>query len=67
MKLSYPTDMSDEQWELLSQLLPSAKSGGRPWSVDLRAIVNAIFYIVVAGCAWRMLPKDLPNWKTVYH
>lgn len=67
MELSYPTDMSDEQWELLSAKLPAAKSGGRPRSVDLRAIVNAIFYIVVAGCAWRMLPKDFPNWKTVYH
>lgn len=67
MKLSYPTDLTDAQWELLLPLLPSAKPGGRPRSVDLRAIVNAIFYMVVAGCAWRMLPKDLPNWKTVYH
>lgn len=67
MSLSYPTDLSDEQWELLLALLPGAKPGGRPRSVDVRAIVNAIFYIVVAGCAWRMLPKDLPNWKTVYH
>ncbi len=67
MNLSYPTDLSDEQWELLSKLLPCAKSGGRPRSVALRAIMNAIFYIVVAGCAWRMLPRDFPNWKTVYH
>lgn len=67
MELSYPTDMSDEQWELLLPLLPLAKPGGRPRCVDLRAIVNAIFYIVVAGCAWRMLPKDFPKWKTVYH
>ena len=52
---------------LLQALLPAAKPGGRPRSVDMRAIINAIFYIVVAGCAWRMLPKDLPNWKTVYH
>lgn len=67
MELSYPTDLNDEQWELLLPLLPSAKPRGRRRSVDLRAIVNAIFYMVVAGCAWRMLPKDLPNWKTVYH
>lgn len=59
--------MTDEQWELLFPLLPSAKPGGRPRSVEIRAIVNAIFYIVVAGCAWRMLPQDLPKWKTVYH
>ena len=67
MNLSYPTDLSDQQWELLSPLLPLAKSGGRPRSVALRAITNAIFYIVVAGCAWRMLPNDFPKWKTVYH
>jgi transposase len=51
MELSYPTDVSDEQWELLQALLPPAKPGGRPRSVELRAIINAIFYIVVAGCA----------------
>ena len=67
MELSYPTDLNEEQWELLSQLLPPAKPGGRPRSVPLIAIVNAIFYIVVAGCAWRMLPQDFPKWKTVYH
>jgi transposase len=66
MKLSYPTDMTDEQWELIEGLLPAAKTGGRPRSVDIRAVVNAIFYLVVAGCAWRMLPRDFPNWKTVY-
>lgn len=67
MELSYPSDLSEDQWELLSKLLPSAKPGGRPRSVPLIAIVNAIFYVVVAGCAWRMLPKDFPKWKTVYH
>ena len=67
MELSYPTDLTEEQWELLSPLLPSPKSSGRPRSVPVVAIVNAIFYIVVAGCAWRMLPKDFPKWKTVYH
>lgn len=61
MKSSYPTDLSDEQWDLLLALLPGAKPGGRPRSVDVQAIVNAIFYIVAAGCAWRMLPKDLPK------
>lgn len=67
MAPSYPTDLTDEQWALLLPLLPHAKAGGRPRSVDLRAVVNAIFYIVVAGCAWRLLPQDLPKWKTVYH
>ena len=60
MELSYPTDLTEEQWELLSPLLASSKPGGRPRSVPLIAIINAIFYIV-AGCAWRMLPKDFPK------
>ena len=67
MTLSYPTDLSDEQWDLLLPLLPAAKPGGRPRSVELRVIVNAIFYRVVAGCAWRMLPPDFPKWQTVDH
>jgi transposase len=67
MSLSYPTDLTDEQWELLSPLLPAAKSGGRPRTVHLRDILNAIFYMVVAGGAWRLLPHDFPCWKTVYH
>jgi putative transposase len=67
MALSYPTDLTDEQWNLIGGLLPSAKPGGRKRTTDLRAVVNAIFYIVVAGCAWRMLPHEYPKWKTVYH
>ena len=67
MTTSYPTDMTDTQWQMLESLLPPPKTGGRPRSVPLRDIVNAIFYIVVAGCAWRMLPHDFPKWKTVYH
>lgn len=63
----YLTDMTDEQWDLLEPLLPQAKAMGRPRSVDLRMVINAIFYITAAGCAWRLLPKDFPKWKTVYH
>jgi putative transposase len=67
MTLSYPTDLSDEQWALLAPMLPEAKPGGRPGSVDIRTVVNAILYIVIAGCAWRMLPHEYPKWQTVYH
>lgn len=67
MSTSYPSNLTQEQWELLESLLPAAKSGGRPRSVDLQAVVNAILYILCAGCAWRMLPSDFPHWKTVYH
>jgi len=67
MRQAYDTDITDEQWELLEPLLPPAKSGGRPRTVDMRDIINALFYILSAGCAWRLLPHDLPPWQTVYY
>ncbi|MBW4468183.1 MAG: IS5 family transposase [Pegethrix bostrychoides GSE-TBD4-15B] len=67
MTSSYRTDLTDEQWELLSPLIPPAKPGGRPRTVDMRAVVNAIFYLLVTGCAWELLPHDFPKPKTVYH
>jgi len=63
---AYPTDLKDAEWEILRPLLPDAKPGGRPRSVDLREILNAIFYRERSGCAWEMLPHDLPPAKTVY-
>lgn len=62
----YPTDLKDAEWELLQPLLPEAKQGGRPRRVELREILNAIFYRQRTGCAWEMLPHDLPPAKTVY-
>jgi transposase len=67
MNPSYPSNLTSEQWELLSGLIPALKTGGRKRSVDMQAIINAILYILCAGCAWRMLPNDFPKWKTVYH
>ncbi|MBE9192529.1 IS5 family transposase [Gloeocapsopsis crepidinum LEGE 06123] len=67
MGQSYRTDLTDEQWELLRKLIPPAKVGGRPRSVNMRAVINGIFYVLVAGCAWSLLPHDFPKWKTVYH
>jgi putative transposase len=67
MSPSYPSNLTQEQWELLEGLIPPAKSGGRPRSVDMQAVINAILYILCAGCAWRMMPSDFPHWKTVYH
>ncbi|MBH8551216.1 transposase [Nostocaceae cyanobacterium CENA357] len=67
MSPSYPSNLTSEQWELLSSLIPQPKTGGRKQSVDMQAIVNAIMYILCAGCAWQMLPNDFPKWKTVYH
>jgi len=62
----YPSDLTNEQWELLKPILPPDKKRGRKRTVDLREIINAILYILRAGCAWRMLPHDFPAWQTVY-
>lgn len=62
----YPTDLTDEQWELLKLMLPPAKRRGRKRKVDLREVINAILYLLRAGCSWRMLPHDFPAWETVY-
>ena len=56
----YPSDLTRTQWKRLKRLLPAAKPGGRPRSVDLREVLNGIFYISRGGCAWRMMPTDLP-------
>ena len=67
MNQSYRSDLTDEQWEVIRTLIPAAKTGGRPRTVDMRGVINGIFYILVAGCAWCLLPHDFPRWKTVYH
>ena len=63
---SYSSDLTDEQWALLAPLLPAAKPGGRPRAVDLREVLQGILYVLRSGCAWRLLPHDLPPWQTVY-
>src|SRR4029077_2764549 len=62
----YPTDLTDYQWELIGNLVPEAKPGGRPRKWPGRALLNGIFYLLRAGCAWRLLPHDFPPWATVY-
>ena len=66
-RLSYPTDLTDTEWAIVEPLIPPARPGGRPRSADMREVLNAIFYVVRGGIPWRMLPHDLPPWKTVYH
>jgi transposase len=63
----YPSDLTDREWEILEPLLPTPERPGRPRVHPLREILNAIFYELRSGCAWRMLPKDFPAWQTVYH
>jgi putative transposase len=67
MNQIYPTDLTDRQWNLIKDLIPSAKPGGRPRSLNTRLIINAIFYVVVGGIKWRMMPRDYPKWKSVSH
>src|SRR5947209_18046817 len=62
----YPTDLTDRQWDCIKDLIPAAKPGGRPRSLEMRAVINAILYIVVSGCQWRMLPREYPAWQSVY-
>src|SRR5512144_1207043 len=61
-RLAYPTDLTDVQWSLIEPLLPVAKPGGRPRTVNLREVVNGINYLSRSGCAGRLLPHDLPPW-----
>lgn len=66
---AYPSDVTDEQWLILKPLLLSIltkSKRGRKRQVELREIVNAIFYVLRSGCSWRMLPHDFPAWQTVY-
>lgn len=65
MRKPYPSDLSDEQWEVLEPLIP-VNPDGRPRVVDMREVVNAILYPDCSGCQWDMLPHDLPARSTVY-
>jgi putative transposase len=65
-RLTYPTDLSDEEWLVLKPLLPPEKSGGRPRKYPIREVLNAIQYVLRGGCAWRLMPHDLPHWQTAY-
>jgi putative transposase len=62
----YPTDLTNWQWNCIKELIPPAKPGGHPRTLDMRSVVNAILYLVVTGCQWRMLPREYPAWQSVY-
>jgi putative transposase len=62
----YPTDLSDDEWRCISSHLPEPTGQGRPRLHSLRAILDAVFYVLKSGCPWRLLPRDFPPWKTVY-
>src|SRR5215203_1138566 len=67
MRKRYPTDLSDAEWSYIEPHLPTPRAAGRPRRHSLREILDAIFYIVRSGCAWRLLPHEFPPWKTIHH
>jgi putative transposase len=62
----YPSDLTDEQWQVIETLLPKRSKVGAPQTVDRRRVIEAILYVNRSGCSWRSLPHDFPNWNTVY-
>ncbi|GAX41138.1 transposase [Tolypothrix sp. NIES-4075] len=66
MTKAYRSNLTWEQWELIADLFPSAKPGGRPRNIGMYAVMNAILYVLCEGCTWRGLPGDFPAWETVY-
>ncbi len=65
MRKPYPSDMTDDQWAIIEPLIP-VHTVGRPWTNDMREVLNAIFYLNRSGCQWDMIPHDLPAKSTVY-
>jgi putative transposase len=66
MRKPYPSDLTDEQWALLEPLIPPAKAGGAPRTVNMREVLNTLFYQSRSGCQWDMLPHDLLPKSTVF-
>src|SRR5450631_1902201 len=64
--LRYPSDLSDAEWALVAPMIPPARRGGRRRSVDVREVLNAIFYVLSTGCQWKAMPKDLPPKSTAH-
>jgi putative transposase len=67
MTMNYPSDLSDAEWACLQRHFPAAPSRGRPRTHSLRDILDAIFYVLRTGCAWRYLPCNFPPWQTVFY
>jgi transposase len=63
----YPSDLTEAEWAILEPLVPRAKPGGHPRTVNIREVVNGILYVLRGGIPWRFLPKDFPPWQTVYY
>ena len=64
--LRYPSDLNDAEWALIAPYIPPARRGGRRRSVNVREVLNAIFYVLATGCQWQAMPKDLPPKSTAH-
>ena len=66
-KLRYPSDLTDEEWDLAEAEIPRARRGGNKRTVDVREVMNGLMYVLSTGCQWRAIPRDLPPRSTVNH
>ena len=64
--LRYPSDLTDDEWAIVAPMIPPGRHGGRKRSVNVREVLNGIFYVLWTGCQWKALPKDLPPKSTVH-
>ncbi len=67
MRKLYDTDLNPSEWQVIQYLFPRAKKLGRRRTYSRWSVVNSILYVLRTGCAWRLLPNDLPPWPIVYH
>ena len=65
--LRYPSDLTDEEWALVEPEIPPAKRGGNRRTVDVRAVIDGLMYVLGTGCQWRAIPRDLPPRSTINH
>ena len=63
----YSSDLKDAEWQILEPLIPPAKFSGRSREVNIREVINTIFYLIHSGCAWEILPHDFPAPGMVYY
>ena len=62
----YDSDLTDEEWALVAPLIPPPKRGGGKRTVNIREVLNALFYVLWTGCQWKALPKEFPPKSTVH-
>ena len=65
-QLRYPSDVTEEEWGQLAALIPPARRGGCKRTVDIRAVLNGLLYVLSSGCQWRAIPTDLPPRSTIF-